>query len=281
MLNTQTIRTRLAFIRYLFRRALEQSRQPYPGQAVSVLTFHDAVELFLHLAFEHAGLTGKTDVKFLEYWGRLADASPPLNLSGKTSMDKLNRARVSLKHYGMPPSPGDVEGFRGSVTSFFEDNCTRVFGVDFERVSMVDLVRSDQVRPHLAATEDAIATGDGVRAMNELALAFAKLVDEHEIIGPPPDVVPDGSIRGTPAGLFWNSGEIEKLRAVVSVVALGLDFRRWVRFRRLVPMAVRVSVGETHYGNLEWSGPAPVLTDCQESFDFVIESALKLEAETQ
>ncbi len=58
---------RLAFIRYLYGDAVRQSQLPEPMCAASVLTFHDAAELFLVLACEHKDV-GNTNLKFAAYW---------------------------------------------------------------------------------------------------------------------------------------------------------------------------------------------------------------------
>jgi len=59
MLDKSTIIKRLAFIKYLYKLAVDQSRRPEPLCSASILTFHDAVELFLQLASEHLDV-GKT-----------------------------------------------------------------------------------------------------------------------------------------------------------------------------------------------------------------------------
>lgn len=43
----KAVTRRLAFIRYLFNRAVEQSKKSEPLSSVSLLMFHDAIELFL------------------------------------------------------------------------------------------------------------------------------------------------------------------------------------------------------------------------------------------
>ena len=53
-LNPETIR-RLAFIKYFFQFAREQSKYPSPQNYISILMFHDSVELFLHLSAESLG----------------------------------------------------------------------------------------------------------------------------------------------------------------------------------------------------------------------------------
>lgn len=49
----QTTVTRLAFIKYLYQTGISQSRAPSPLSCASLLTMHDAVELFLQLSSEH------------------------------------------------------------------------------------------------------------------------------------------------------------------------------------------------------------------------------------
>lgn len=51
-LNSSTVR-RLAFIRFFYGQGLEQAGRPQPMAATALLSFHDAVEMFLLLAAEH------------------------------------------------------------------------------------------------------------------------------------------------------------------------------------------------------------------------------------
>lgn len=290
MLDPQIVRTRLAFVRYLFRLGIEQSRLPYPGQAASILALHDAVELFLHLASEHASVTGKQDVGFMEYWERLAGANPPLHLGGKISMNKLNRARVSLKHFGMPPSPSDVDDFRGSVTSFFEDSCTLVFAVDFDRISMVDLVASVGVRGCLELAEAGIASGNTIEASRQLAIAFDKLLQEYDVMR---DLIADRPYAPSPSGSRfthqaddrrtresdeerrWAADAVEDLASAVRVLALGLDYRRFGRFRRTTPDVHRRISGE--YVTSSRAGRLLTKEDCEEALAFVVDCALRVQ----
>jgi hypothetical protein len=49
----ETTARRLAFVRYLYGVAVQQSRYPEPLYGTSILTFHDSIELFLQLASEY------------------------------------------------------------------------------------------------------------------------------------------------------------------------------------------------------------------------------------
>src|SRR5882724_1449009 len=270
MLDPKSIRTRLAFIRYLHRVAVDQSQQPEPLQAASVLTFHDAVELFLHLAFEHCG-GGTVPPNFIDYWDRLARAATPVQLSGKVSMDRLNRAGVLLKHHGVCPLPADVEGFRASVTSLFEDSSRSVFDLDFD----------------LEQVEAAIGGNDLVEAGLQLAISFEKLLREYDVIGNitgRPFPWPRSSPRHGPVDPFdarqadderrWTADSVARLASAVSKLALGLDYRRLQRFRRTTPK-IDFSPGGQYWA----AAPKQPATreDCEEGLAFVIDCALRVQ----
>lgn len=110
---------RLPFIRYLYSLAIQQSRQPKPLNAASILTFHDSVELFLQLACGELDVETKEFIKFPEYWeltkGKLPNGR---DLGYESQMRRLNRLRVNLKHHGIMPDESDIEGSRVNVTNF-------------------------------------------------------------------------------------------------------------------------------------------------------------------
>jgi hypothetical protein len=74
---------RLAFVRYLYGLGVEQSRQPMPTRLASILTFQDAVELFLGLACERAGQATTDKTRLYEYFELLERSSSPLALVEK------------------------------------------------------------------------------------------------------------------------------------------------------------------------------------------------------
>jgi len=63
---------RLAFIKYLHTVGIEQVGKPEPFCWTSVLTFHDAVELFLELPMEYLNSGRRLrDIRFMQYWDEL------------------------------------------------------------------------------------------------------------------------------------------------------------------------------------------------------------------
>lgn len=150
---------RLAFVRYLYETAVSQSHAPAPLKCASILTMHDAAELFLQLACEHLNV-GAQQPSFMDYWDLLNKKLDSGELAQKESMRRLNKARVALKHSGTLPSDLDVEAFRATATSFLQDNTPLVFGVEFDGVSLAEYVNPESSRTILKEAQDAIAAGE-------------------------------------------------------------------------------------------------------------------------
>jgi len=255
---------RLAFIKYLQSVAAQQSRQRPPMCAAAILTFHDAVELFLVLAAEFhdpPNLPKRPD--FDAYWERLTDVLPR-RLETQRAMRALNSTRVNLKHKGIPPATDAIAGFRASVAEFFAANTPLVFGIDFENISMIDLVANASARESLHGAEQLMRSGKAREASNALSDAFGAVVHKaqddlridirrmsqswHTAQYQLNDYVPEDTQR-------YVTAAVGELQSQFAFLALGLDFREFARFRGLMPSALSAH-------------------DFQWALDFIVETAL-------
>jgi hypothetical protein len=108
---------RLAFTRLLYQQGIDQSHLPEPLTFTSVLTFHDAVELFLVLAGEHLGASLPEHTSFMAYWAELhpRKLAGGVELSARAPMSRLNRLRNGFKHAGSLAGAPAVEQSRADV----------------------------------------------------------------------------------------------------------------------------------------------------------------------
>lgn len=287
-IDQMTVR-RLAFIRYLQRTGLLQSLAPAPLSCASILMIHDAVELFLQLASEHHNV-GSGQPGFMDYWDLL---KPKLgkDLEQKESMRRLNKARVALKHHGTFPSQMDIEAFRISATAFFNNNTPVVFGVQLDEVSLVEFVNPDTARGHLKEAEAAIHTGDTLTALDRIAEAFEEMIDDFEsrkrdryhrspfYFGP--DLTFQSSLfLGLGAGLgeFVDhvKDSLESMQQAIKILALGLDYRRYSRFKNLTPHIMKALRGPYMLIRRHREEEKPTTDDARFCYDFVVDSALVL-----
>lgn len=294
-MNDPSVIRRLAFIRYLYGLALEQSKAPEPLSAASLLTFHDSVELFLQLGSERLNI-GVNQSNFMDYWSLL---SPKLSNGGelpqRESMRRLNKARVSLKHHGTLPSKLDIEAFRASATSFFLDSTPLIFGCAFEEITLIDFVSPDSARDRLKNAERLLLSEEFDLAMDDVAVAFAELLDDYEDrkrgrFGRSPfffgrDLRFHSSIHlgldraGLPRKLsdFVDrvKESVDAMQDAIKMLALGLDYRRYSRFQFYVPYVSR-TLGGTYHVQRKQSGLGLTKEDVRFCIDFVIEAAIHL-----
>lgn len=287
-INPETIK-RLSFIKYFYQFAKEQSKLPPPKNFISVLMFHDSVELFLHLSAEYLD-ANLDNINFMKYYKRIEEKLGDQNLTQKAAMNTLNKERVSLKHYNLYPNPDNIEIHRVNTQNFFNENCPVVFGIEFSEISLLDIVQDDEVKKILRDAQDYINKTHYKEALECIGVAFYALLENYKesksIHGKSPFDI--GSSL-TFVGRFMSFEDdmrnvIETVRAMQSIlkpIIFNLDYRKYIKFRMYTPD--NIFQGGTYYDkyNLFWDSSKADFNFEKEQVDycfkFVIESAIKLE----
>ncbi|RJP66379.1 MAG: hypothetical protein C4535_13470 [Comamonadaceae bacterium] len=145
------------------------------GIAISLL--QDAVELYVWTTLKEKGLAVKDQSSFtanLEALEKAGFAMPQV-----AKLLELNKARVNFKHYGNLPAPGEAVKFETYAIDCLTQAARDHFGIDFEQLSLVDLVAFPDVKAHLKAAETHIAADELADAAKEASIArgllFGKL----------------------------------------------------------------------------------------------------------
>lgn len=304
MILDKTGTRRLAFIRFLFNHAVGQSKKSEPLSSASLLTFHDAIELFFGLSCEHLEVTGSREkTYFNEYWDLIAGGLNGTRLTQEASIKRLNKARVALKHQGTLPSKLDVEAFRVNATNFFEENTPIVFGIQLYDVSLIELVQYEKARDYLKEAERVLKENEREDALDNVACAFEQLIRDYEStkigeFGRSPfffgrDMTFLSSFflgfhRPMAGSGFDRDGMGEfvdkvkesllSLQGAVKILSLGIDYRRYIKFKLLTPYVSFDEHGEWAINReMRGSKGIPTEEDVQFCIDFVIESAISLQ----
>lgn len=283
---------RLAFVRYLNQLALVQSVAPEPMASAALLGFHDAAELFLQIASEHLNV-GTSDSQFMQYFEILGTKVQGGSLAQKEGMRRLNRARVALKHHGTHPSQLDIAAFRSVAADFFDQNTPLIFGVAFESISLIAFVSPEPVRTKLETAQTDLSEGRLTDAIAGTTIAFDLLLSDYESRKRSPlwrspfafgesfsfshfDLADLEQFSRKSAGVVRKLIEsVESMQEALKVVALGVDYRRYSRFKMLAPGFMKTMDGTYH---LHWrqGTSQPSTAEAQFCIDFVIEAALKI-----
>lgn len=277
---------RLAMIQYMYMMAIDQSHKPEPLNMVSISNFHDVVEHFLALASEHLN-AGKTGENMMGYWAAINQKLPSKDFGQKDSLERLNKARVNWKHYGILLPTVEIEDFKTNVGDFFRENTPKVFGFAFEEISMSALVQNEEVRDRLLKAEQLNSTDDIKSALQETAIAFLTLLNHFEwgTNGQDNAYLREFSPyrfspieRAAPNDLSKFAKVIEKevkaLHERTKLLSLGIDYRRYMRFRWLTPLVYLTLDGIYHPVG---DGRGQSHQDYLFCYHFVIECALRLQ----
>lgn len=293
---------RLAFIKYLLNIGIEQSKAPSPLNGISILSLHDSIELFLELSTEYLD-QGKAKIEFMEYWDIISKGlGESQELGHKEAMRRLNKARVALKHHGTFPSTSDIEAFRFTTISFFEENTPLIFSINFSEISLSDFVEPESAREYLKEGEKLLIDGQPKEAIIKIAIAFHYLLKYHQkqmreeygtriffpqlkrirdsfemgigVTYPRPRIVADQSlIRYLADFVDGVKNSVEAMEEIVKLLALGIDYRKYSKFKHLTPDVY------FHEGKIKISDDMKVEStspeDVQYCIDFIIETAVK------
>jgi len=293
MLNETTLK-RLAFIKYIYKNSVAQSHSPEPMCGASILLLHDSIELFLHLAAEHLDVAINRDTPFMKYWDLLSPKLPEGYPTHNSSMLRLNSSRVELKHRGTRPCKSDIEGFRVYATDFFKENTPPIFGIEFSDISLISLVKCEKARGNLDEATRLLQEDKRKDAINKIALAFSEILSEYEY-GKLPDfsvspffIGEDLTIQRLGLLQLLNNRHLEDiLRPIMDsveaiqnafrIMALGIDFRRYTRFRLLTPLIIQTSETEEIFQITGAEKEPSSFEDCRFCLDFVVETAIALQ----
>jgi hypothetical protein len=277
---------RLAYVRYLYREGIEQSKQPPPLRSRAITSFHDAVENYLGLVAQHLKVDLKKGMEFHAYWEAI---KPQYELPRKEQMKRLNDARVALKHNGTFPSAHQIEQARATVSDFFTTVTPNVFGIDLDSVDMVDLLTQPETKQLLREAQTHADNGDFMHATAGLGLAMEALMGHyagtnsyHRIASPfafgenlhryewPKR---NGIGQSVESSLSKTMDIVNELQKAIRVISLGIDLPKYLRFSARVPRVNEYYDGSQSYGVAE-SHRSITAEEYEWSRQFVIESGL-------
>ncbi|MEU6449966.1 hypothetical protein [Streptomyces sp. NPDC046979] len=267
----------LVFVRLLHQQGMEQAALPEPLAFSSVLTFHDAIELFLITAAEHCGASVKDRGRFPD---RFTEALHPsacpsgAEVQGLFGIRRLTDYRNGFKHTAGFPGTDAVSLARADATDFLDVNTPLLFGIEFAEIDLAMVMQQPDARARVHRAAEFFDAGDAVSAMGWLAYAFEELItaqmndddapygrsafafgpglprhslrsDQVRRILDQPDMERRRGLPGRAAETLAN--EIAATREVaramqegLRLLALGVDFHQYRRFLRLTPA---VSIG--------------------------------------
>lgn len=91
---------------------------------------------------------------------------------GRSAWDRLNQLRVGFKHKGNLPNPSVVADLMPGAKAFFAETTRLFLDLDYETVSLADLIPNAEARKCVKDAEQCFADSDIPSALLSLGIAF-------------------------------------------------------------------------------------------------------------
>jgi len=146
---------RITYSKYLLRRATSlQGEGNELATAEALLIAHDAAEMLMRVVTDFLGASPPKE--FMNFWNNVAEKTKTSEPPHRGTMDRLNNLRIGFKHKGNLPNRTVVEGLLPIVTSFCLDIATLYLRIDYESISLADLIPNDEARKELVEKADIV-----------------------------------------------------------------------------------------------------------------------------
>ena len=288
-MNKEIITKRLTFIKQLFKIGIAQSYQAESVAFFSILSFHDSIEMFLILLAEKKNIKSEK-FNFMDYWEKIPD------LTLKESMRNLNDRRKNIKHKGLLPAKSEIEISRVSTIEFFDQNTKAQFNIDFQDISLLELINYPIVLKYLKKSEKYLNESQFNESIENAAFAFDELITTYEnnksFWNQSPFFFGD-RIRSISSRRILQSisitershdfedfidsmkESVQAIQKATKIMGFGIDYKEYAMFKILTPTITRLMSGQLIAEIMRKKKWTP--ENCQYCIDFVIDSALKLQ----
>ena len=281
---------RLVCAKYLYQSGIETHfRGGRFSGGMAVLSFQDAVELFLRAIAEHVNAGVPDKAPFNEILSKIESASQK-QIPNRLELLDLNRMRVQFKHYGTRPHDEHVRKSRSDLESFFTSATPLFFDISFSQISMVDLIRDSKAGEFLRDAEKQFTDaryGDSIAASAaafEVFMKHQKQQYRHSTLRTP-QIANSRSIRDEVGMLashvqqFAEGAleEFEKVWRTLEIIFTGVVPSDYRRFKRLAPDVMITGADTAHF---RWSRKSDDSTSEEALYcmDFTIQTILRLES---
>ncbi len=175
---------RLVLAKTIFKKAIQFCDTPNDTFNFSqgLIALHDALDNFTGAIASqlNISLTQKSylldTLNAIEGYERKTDTS--FSLISKNEIAQLNTIRNNIKHQGIVPNTNHAKGLIAPIVSFFQEYSRHYFGLEWEIISLADLIKDDSIKTQIKTVEDFIEQGKYKEALNEMAIIKFKVFEE-------------------------------------------------------------------------------------------------------
>ncbi len=278
---------KLVLVRQIYQRGLIQAqlRHSYVDRILAVIGFDLANESVLKAivgALDPAKTTDKDFHGVLQQADNCLTKNNLPSVPDKAKIQHVHDLRNDAQHKAKYPNETDVSDCRTYTRDFLDQVVLNVWGQTFNSISLTTLIANVEVRTYLTKAEKHLANAEYYEAVEsaEAGLGWSLRMIKRHIVGSLPHIkaIPiSSSRRQTPSRELAKS--IELMRDMLVRSTVGLDFRSYVEYRRIVRSAIE-SMSFMADGNYEVNRNVGNPTEAETEFvvEFAINAVTQIES---
>lgn len=279
----EIVTKKLILVRQLFEQAEQRasSEHSYVDRMMALIGFDLANETCLKAVISAVTPNPAKDRTFHDIVTAASEGLSHHSIGTLPDIDKINyvrRIRNSAQHDGRYPNESEVSDCRTYTRDFLTKMVPLVWNVEFESVSFVDLIREELIKSRLIEAEIELANGEYTKAVASAVIAFelTKRTIQPTVMGvfrqePYPLLSPEAP------HLTAIYSEIKSQRNFTMYVLVGIDFRRYRRYSRIVKGVNVIGDGKGNYETQLSNRGECSAQDAVEAIGFVTDAVLRFE----
>lgn len=152
--------------------------------SLGVLLAQDAIELLLGAIVLQYDLPIKEKASLHDYYEKI-EAHLKTKIPYRQEIEKLNRARVDIKHHGIYKRFEDYKNELSYLPYFFEKLTEKAFNLKFDEISLASMIANDKIKAKILEAERVLRTGNFKECAEKIAWARHEMIGHRFIAGGP------------------------------------------------------------------------------------------------
>lgn len=254
-------RKKLILVKQLYLQAIIQSKLQHTdvNRLLSVIEFDASIEFFLKCVIGSLDSSKTPPDRFQELVQESNNLLTKNNLppfSDLSHIQWVHSIRNDAQHKAKIPSAENVSDSRTYTRDFLERAMNDIYGLSFDTISLVELIKHDKIRQHFVDAEQFIRNEEYQKAIQESAtglewtLMFVKKALVGHSIHFTRGVLTE-DFSGKPKSDRDILKAFEKMQEMVLFLSTNMNYNEYIHMKQIVGPVTITLDGKSHFHNMK------------------------------
>lgn len=229
-------RKKLIIVKQLYQNAIIQSASNHNivSRLLSVIGFDLAIETILRAIVGYLDSSRSPADGFqglIQQCEVLVTNAGYNEIPDKANIQYIHSIRNDAQHKAKYPNESDVSDCRTYARDFLQKVVAELWGIDFEQISLTDVIQHEKVKQHLVDAETALSQGNYQQAIQSASAGLLWTLNQvkRAIVGSTGIELMDLLGKRMP-----DSYALERMQDTLLYVTLGMNYAEFMRYKKVV-----------------------------------------------